>query len=271
MTTAADVLQYLNTLAPPYMQEPWDNCGLLCGRKDREVRKIMVALDPFRDVIGQAIAINADLIVTHHPLIFGDGLKAVNDDTQTGRNLMTLLEHGIAAINAHTNWDQAPGGVNDCLAARLGLQNVQLIHPNGTDESGREWGLLRRGETRRQSLEEFLPFVKEALSCDGLRYVSGGRDVCHVAVGGGSCGGELEEVFSAGCDTFITADVKYNQFRDAFDLGLNLIDAGHFHTENPSMAVLAQRLQEAFPETEVVFYRDHRDPMRFFQRGRDGL
>lgn len=264
MTTAADVLRYLNTIAPPEMQESWDNCGLLCGREGKEVRKILVALDPFRDVIEEAIAIRADLIVTHHPLIFGDGLKAVNDCTETGQSLLTLIGHDIAAINAHTNFDMAPGGVNHILAARLGLRNVQVVNPQGVDASGRQWGLLRQGEVTKQSLEAFLAFVKSALDCNGLRYVSGGRDVRHVAVGGGSCGSELMDAFLAGCDTFVTADVKYNQFHDAAELGVNLIDAGHFHTENPAVMVLAEKLQAAFPETEVVFSRQHRDPMAFF-------
>lgn len=264
MTTASDVLQYLHTIAPPYMQESWDNCGLLCGRESKEVRKILVALDPFRNVIDQAISINADLIVTHHPLIFGNGMMAVNDSTEVGRSLLTLISHDIAAINAHTNWDQAPGGVNDCLAARLGLTQIQVVNPQGTDEHGRAWGLLRKGEVRQQPLAEFLTHVKESLDCEGLRYVSGGKSVCHVAVGGGACGSELKDAYLAGCDTFVTADVKYNQFRDALDLGMNLIDAGHFHTENPSMAIMAGLLQKAFPDVEVVFSTQHRDPMGFF-------
>lgn len=264
MTTVSDILQYLNTIAPPYMQEAWDNCGLLCGRRDKEVKKVLVALDPFRNVVEEAIAANADLLVTHHALIFGDGIKAVNDASETGRNLMALITHDIAAINAHTNWDQAPGGVNDILAARLGLQNVQVVNPQGVDENGREWGLLRRGEVPRQTLPEFLSHVKNALGCEGLRYVSGGREVSHVAVGGGSCGGGLRDALAAGCDTLVTADVKYNQFREALDLNMNLIDAGHFHTENPSMVVMAGLLREAFPEMEVVFSQQHRDCMRFF-------
>lgn len=264
MTTVSEVLQYLGTIAPPFMQESWDNCGLLCGRRDKEVKKILVALDPFRNVVEAAITGNVDLLVTHHPLIFGDGLKAVNDCTETGRNVMALIAHDIAAINAHTNWDQAPGGVNDCLAAQLGLSQVQVIRPQGVDEHGREWGLLRRGKVPRQTLPEFLSLVKKALDCDGLRYVSSGQDVHHVAVGGGSCGSELQDAFQAGCDTFVTADVKYNQFRDALDLGVNLIDAGHFHTENPSMVVLADLLRKAFPDTEVIFYARHRDVMKFF-------
>lgn len=264
MTTVADILRYLNTIAPPYMQEDWDNCGLLCGRREKEVKKILVALDPFRDVVEEAVAGNADLLVTHHSLIFGDGLKAVTDGTETGRNLMALIAHDVAAINAHTNWDQAPGGVNDILAARLGLSQVRVIDPQGADEQGREWGLLRRGVVKEQPLPEFLAYVKEVLACDGLRYVSGSGLVHHVAVGGGSCGSELRDALNAGCDTLVTADVKYNQFRDALDLGMNLIDAGHFHTENPSMTVMADLLQAAFPDTEVVFSTRHQDPMKFF-------
>lgn len=264
MTTVVDVLAYLNTIAPPYMQESWDNCGLLCGRESKEVKKILVALDPFRDVIEQAISINADLLVTHHALIFGTGVKAVNDSTQIGHCILTLAEHSIAAINAHTNWDQAPGGVNDCLAARLRLSQVQVIRPLGADAQGREWGLLRKGVIREQPLPEFLAHVKKQLGCDGLRYVSGGRAVHRVAVGGGSCGSEMKDALDAGCDTFVTADLKYNQFRDALDLGLNLIDAGHFHTENPSMVIMADLLQAAFPDVEVVFSRQHRDAMEFF-------
>lgn len=264
MIRVSDVLRYLNTIAPPCMQESWDNCGLLCGRQDQQVQKILVALDPFRNVVEAAIAENADLLVTHHALIFGDGLKAVNDATETGRNLMALISHHIAAINAHTNWDMAPGGVNDILAARLGLSQIQVIHPLGLDEKGREWGLLRRGEVTPQPLPEFLSLVKEALGCDGLRYVSGGRDVHTVAVGGGSCGSELRDAFAAGCDTFVTADLKYNHFREALDLGINLIDAGHFHTENPSMEVMTNLLRETFPEIEVIFLKQHRDAMQFF-------
>lgn len=264
MATVADVLAYLNTIAPPAMAESWDNVGLLSGRKGKNVNKLLVALDPFRGVIQEAVSEQADLIVTHHPLIFGDALMAVNEDTETGRNLLMLIEHGIAAINAHTNLDQAPGGVNDALAEKLGLDCVSIIDPQGLDEQGREWGLLRTGTVKEQTLGCFLSSVKEALGCKGLRYVDGGSPVHRVAVGGGSCAGAIYEVASTGCDTFVTADVKYNQFWEARDLGLNLIDAGHFYTENPVTEVLARKLQEKFPEVTVMISRTHRDCMEFF-------
>lgn len=264
MTTVADILQYIETIAPPYMKEEWDNVGLLCGRKDREVKKILVALDPFRSVIEEAIAEKADLIVTHHPLIFRDRLMAVNEDNETGRCLLTLIEQSIAAINAHTNLDLAPGGINDILAQTLGLENIQVITPEGTDPQGRPYGLLRCGTVVEQALQDFLANVKTNLKCDGLRYVDVGRPVRKVAVGGGSCADGMQEALTAGCDTFVTADVKYNQFRTAYELGLNLIDAGHFHTENPTMPVLAQKLQAAFPDVAVKFSENHRDCMKFY-------
>lgn len=264
MPTIADILQYMQTIAPPQIMESWDNGGLLCGRKDKEVHKILVALDPFRNVIQEAIEEHADLIVTHHPLIFKEPITAVNEDTETGRCLLTLIEHGIAAINAHTNLDLASGGINDCLAAALGLENVEIIHPMGTLEDGRPYGLLRSGTVDPQSLPLFLSHVKACLGCGGLRYVDSGKPVHKVAVGGGACADELYDALGAGCDTFVTSDVKYNRFRTAYEQGLNLIDAGHFYTENPAMPVLAEKLQAAFPETEVKFSKKHTDCMKFF-------
>ena len=264
MATVADILAFVESLAPRSMKMDWDNVGLLCGRKDKEVRKILVALDPFRNVIEEAIEIGADCIVTHHPLIFRSPLMAVNEDSETGRCVLTLIEHGIAAINAHTNYDLAPGGINDVLAQTLGLSEITVINPEGMDAEGRPYGLLRCGTVGEIPLKVFLVAIKEKLHCDGLRYVSSGKSVRKVAVGGGSCADEMMDALTAGCDTFVTADVKYNQFRTAYELGLNLIDAGHFHTENPAMPVLAEKLRAAFPGVEVVFSKKHSDCMKFF-------
>ena len=264
MATVADILKYIESIAPPYMMESWDNVGLLCGRKDREVKKILVALDPFRNVVEEAISEKCDLVVTHHPLIFRDKIMALNEDTETCRNLLTLVENGIAAINAHTNLDLAPGGVNDILAATLGLENIEVVNPEGEDAQGRPYGLLRCGTVPEQSLSAFLASVKKNLGCDGLRYVEGSKPVRKVAVGGGSCADFMEEAAAAGCDTFVTADIKYNQFRNGYELGLNLIDAGHFHTENPTMPVLAAKLRLAFPEVEIKLAENHSECMKFF-------
>ena len=257
MSTVADILRFLEALAPRSMKMEWDNVGLLCGSKNAEVTKVLVALDPFEGVCHEAADVGAQLIVTHHPLIFR-APKAITDDTSIGRSIMFLCAHGISAINAHTNLDQVPGGVNDVLAAKLGLENIEIINPvDGV-------GLLRCGEVEAQPLESFLAAVKERLGCEGLRYVSSANSVHKVAVGGGACAGEMMEAISAGCDTFVTSDIKYNQFWDAHDLGLNLIDAGHFQTENPVVAVLAEKIAAAFPEIEVEISKTHADCMKYY-------
>ena len=150
------------------------------------------------------------------------------------------------------------------LAQKLGLQNVQVIDPVGTTESGSPYGLLRCGNVEQTKLEAFLTHVKEALGTPTLRYVNGGRAVGKVAVGGGACAGEFHAALAAGCDTFVTSDVKYNQFWDAKDLGMNLIDAGHFYTENPITACLAEKIAAAFPKVTVKISETHRDCMKFY-------
>lgn len=262
MPTVADILAFVETLAPRYMKEDWDNVGLNCGHMDRPVKKILVALDPFTQVCQEAKEVGADLLVTHHALLWKPGF--ITDADTQGRNTLFLIENGIAHINAHTNLDCAPGGVNDELARKLALVNVRVIRPQGVDESGAEWGLLRMGDVPEQPLDAFLNRVKTLLGNEGLRYVDGGKPVRRVAVGGGSCAGGMREVVAAGCDTFVTADIKYNQFWDARDLGLNLIDAGHFHTENPVVAVLAKKIAAAFPEVEVKISENHCDCMKFY-------
>ena len=259
----SDILAYMEQLAPSYMKMDWDNVGLLCGDPDQQVTKILVALDPFEDTVREAQEIGAQLVLTHHPLIFRP-CKSVTESDPVGKTLRLLIQHDISAINAHTNLDCAPGGVNDVLAERLNLKNVVVVNPQGEDAQGRPWGLLRKGITEGKTLEEFLKTVKENLGCPGLRYVSGGKPVRNVAVGGGACGSEMMDAVRAGCDTFVTSDLKYNQFWDAQDMGLNLIDAGHFYTENPVCTMLKEAMEEKFPEITTVISKKHGDCMKFF-------
>lgn len=262
MTVVKDILTYLNTLAPPAMKEDWDRVGLNCGRMDRPVQRVLVALDPFFHVCEEAAAWDAQLLVTHHALLWTPGF--VTDQDQQGRCALFLMEHGIAHINAHTNLDCAPGGVNDVLARTLGLEDIQVLDPGGVDAEGRPWGLLRAGKVPSMPVDAFLRRVKQSLHCPGLRYVDGGRPVHRVAVGGGNCSGELQTVLRAGCDTFVTADTRYNQFWDAADLGITMIDAGHFYTENPVCAMLAHKISRKFPEISVKVSEKHTDCMKFF-------
>ncbi len=258
--TVGTVYEYLKTLAPEYMAMEWDHVGLLCGRMDREVTKILVALDPFYHVCEEAKSLGCELLVTHHPAIWE--LETVNDQTISGKTLLYLIENGISAVNAHTNLDCAPDGVNDALANILGLREVCVIDPKGEDEKGRPYGLLRGGIVDEIAPEKFVAHVKAALGCQGVRYVAGGN-ITRAAVGGGSCSDAMYRVRQLGYDCLVTADCKYNAFADAKEIGLTLIDAGHFWTENPVCTYLAEKLREKFPEIEVFLSKKHSDCIIF--------
>lgn len=248
--------------APEYMKMEWDNVGLMCGHAAQEVTRVLVALDASYRVLNEAQAAHCELVVCHHPLIFG-GTKTVTDETPVGRSLLFAIENGISVLSFHTNLDCAPEGVNDVLARSLGLSEVTVMEPAGTDEQGRAYGLVRTGTVPETDVRSFAAQVKQALGCEGLRYADGGRPVHRVAVGGGSCGGAIGDVLAHGCDTLVTADLKYHEFADAPYLGINLIDAGHFQTENPVCARLEALLRGAFPELTVLRSQNHRDETHF--------
>ena len=256
MVIVQDIINLMESLSPTALKQDWDNVGLNCGSRNAEVKKVLIALDPFEHVCKEAADWGADLLLTHHPLIFRP-IPMVTDDAAITRGLITLVQNGISHFCAHTNLDSAEGGVNDVLAETLGLGNISPIAEN-------HWNMLRCGELPQQNLSHFLKTVKEKLHAPGLRYCDAGKPVRKVAVGGGACSGGLFDALQAGCDTFVTADVKYNEFWDACEQGLNLIDAGHFYTENPVVAVLAEKISAAFPEIEVKISETHADCMKYY-------
>ena len=253
--TVQTILDYLWTLAPVEYKEDFDNVGFLIGRREKPVTKFLVALDATEAVAAEAEALGCELVVTHHPVIFRAPKHLTDDDPRT-RVLLAYLERGLAVISMHTNLDCAPGGVTDVLAARLGVRYVEIL-PDGETA-----GLIRVGELEETALPAFAAFVRKVLACPGLRYAEGGRPVRRVAVGGGACAGFMDTVAAAGCDTFVTADLKYHEFCDAAVLGLNLIDAGHFETEDPVCDTLIEKLSARFPEAQVLRAR-HGDCIRY--------
>lgn len=254
MIQVQNLLTYMESLAPKALAMDWDNPGLQIGCPEQEVHKILIALDPFEGVCREAVQTGADLVITHHPMFFRPA-KNITSSSATGRAAMTLIQNGISLFSAHTNLDIASGGINDVLAAKLGMKDVEVFG---------EENLLRKGSIPCQPLSAFLEKVKTALGCPGLRYADGGIPCRKIAVGGGACADSFWEAKLDGCDTFVTSDIKYNQFWDARDIGLNLIDAGHFYTENPIVAVLAEKIQAAFPDIQVEISKTHRDCMNFF-------
>ena len=261
MAAVKDIFHYLDSIAPFATQLDFDNAGFLVGRGDRQVHRLLVSLDITEEVAREAVERGAELVVSHHPVIFHPA-KSVTDADPVGRTLLALIEGGVAAICAHTNLDASVGGVNDALAQRLGLTDLSVLEPSGVDGEGRPIGIGRVGTLaggEAPGLTVFAAQVKEALGANGVRYVDAGKPVRRVAVGGGACGDMLELARAQSCDTFVTSDVKYNQFLDARDLGVNLIDAGHYPTENVVCPVLVQKLREAFPEVEVLPTDRHKE------------
>lgn len=258
MTTAGEVFSFLQEKVPFQLQCDWDNSGFLVGRADAEVTKVLVALDITQPVVQEAVMQGAQLIVAHHPVIFGR-IGTVTDQTAAGRVVLTLAEHRIAAICAHTNLDAVEGGVNDALALKLGLTDIGQLHQNGVDNRGRPIGIGRVGYVPQQPLYDFALAVKSLLGANGLRLVDGNKSVHKVAVGGGACADMMGDVLAQGCDTFITSDVKYHNFLDAKTEGLNLIDAGHFPTENVVCPVLRDWLSEHFPQLTISISKQHQE------------
>lgn len=260
MAAVKDIYQFLDGRAPFDSQMGFDNAGFLVGESGRPVARILVALDITEQVIQEAAELQAELIVSHHPVIW-EGAKSVTDESILGRKLLALVTQGIAAICAHTNLDAARGGVNDALAAALGLTDTALLKTYGVYPDGTPYGIERVGTLPGGPvpLAEFAGQVKEKLGAHGVRYVDAGRPVRKVAAGGGSCSSSMADVLAAGCDTFVTADVKYDGFLDAKAMGLNLIDAGHYPTENVVCPVLVSWLKEGFPEVEVLLSRSHKE------------
>ena len=260
MATVREIYQYLDGLAPFSLQMEFDNAGFLVGRGERAVSKILVSLDITEEVAEEAAELGAELIVSHHPVIFRPA-KSVTDGDPDGRVLLALAEHRIAAICAHTNLDAVAGGVNDALAQKLGLVQSEQLHQDGVDGSGRPDGIGRVGSTTGAPMyaPAFAAFVKEALGANGVRYVDARRPVRRVAVGGGACADLLRDALALGCDTFVTADVKYDQFLEAKALGITLMDAGHYATEQVVCPKIVEYLARCFPALEVRMSRTHRE------------
>ena len=254
MPTVHDIESALYALAPKALAAEWDNVGLLAGSADREVRSVLVALDITEPVVDEAERMGADLIVSHHPVIFHP-VKSITDRDPSGRLLIRLVRSGTGAVCMHTNLDAAQGGVNDALASALGLQDAA---------PAAEGGIARIGTLpEAMALPGFLARVKNALRPNGLRYVDGGRPIRKVAAGGGACGDFLWEAAALGCDAFVTADLKYNHFLDAGVLGLTVIDAGHFPTEDVVCPMVVRYLREKFPEVQVEKSAVHREVIQY--------
>jgi len=266
-----DILSALFEFAPEEAKLSFDNVGHLVGDENAEVSKILLALDVTTWTVQEAAQIGAQLIVVHHPVVYGEGVKSVTTATTTGRRILALAENKISAISMHTNLDAAPDGVNQAIAEKLGLTDLTLpdVDPRdyseGTRFAGQKHVIARAGYTKKPlPMSEFLKHVKDALGVNGLRYYDAGIPVHHVGIIGGSGDTEIDTIISHGCDTFVTGEVRYKSWLEAKERGINLIDADHYGTENSVLPKLMSELNRVFPEIEVVYSKSHEMTAQYY-------
>lgn len=238
------LLEICHQIAPLDCVWSADNVGLLIDR-DGGVERVLVALDVSLDVIDEAKNIGAHMIISHHPVIF-EPLKSVTFDDSTGRRVISLIKNNIACIAMHTNYDGAKNGINDELARLAGITNIETLI-NTDSEYGR-FGYLQNPI----EFSSYAKTIKDTLNAEGVRAHDAGRPVHKVCVGSGGSGKLLPLAIAAGCDTFITGDVRHDIFCDARDMGINLIDAGHFATEDIMCDLLVKELSKCAPELKVT-------------------
>jgi len=263
MAKVKEIRDYFNREVPFYMAMGFDNVGLLAGYCNADVTRVLTALDITDAVIEEAASCGAQLIVSHHPLIF-DPIKRVTDDDAAGRKLIRILTGGMSAICLHTNLDTAEGGVNDILMGALGGRVTGLLEKHGCHPDGRPYGVARIGELEKpMEFHAFLERTKQSLGTT-LRYVDGARPVKKLACCGGAGGDEIDQVIASGCDTYVTADLKYHQFLRAKEAELNLIDGDHFCTENLVVPHIRDLLVRGFPDLDVRISNVHAQAVEFY-------
>ena len=250
MATVKEIRDWMNSIAPYELAEEWDNSGLLLGRTEERVTGVLVALDVTKEVLKEAEQSGANLILTHHPFLFSP-MNRMTDETFCGELLLTAAEKKIALLCAHTNLDRAKEGINAQLCRLLGVNTNDEIQAFKTGTISRE-----------MTLKEFLELVQERLHCYGLKYTG---DLTKKIQTVGICSGSGSEFLeAANTDVFLTADAKYHNHQQAEQLGIALVDAGHFETETIICPVLVEKLREAFPKLPVKLSETHRGFYQYF-------
>ena len=244
-----EILKRLEVEYPPSCAEEWDNPGLLVGRRSGEVRRIFVALDVTDETLEDACSWGADLMVTHHPLIFGS-IRQVNEDTFIGRRILKLIEHRMSYYAMHTNFDVR--GMAELNERQLGLVNARVLMKTGDNEERPE-GIGRIGELAEpMALTALAEHVKTCMGVPDVRcYGASELPIARGAVCGGAGKSVVQEALDAGAEALVTGDIDYHTAIDALSEGLHILDAGHYGTEYCFISYMTDRLSRMFPECQV--------------------
>lgn len=253
MSTVTHIYDAIDRLAPFWLTMDFDNTGILVGDRNREVSCALLALDCTPAVVEQARQLGAQLIITHHPVIFHP-LKRVNEDAV----VYLLIRSDIAVISAHTNLDIAQGGVNDALASAIGLRDCRGLEL--LNEQTGAW--LGRIGTLPEPLspEAFAAHIKACLNASSIKFSAAPRVIRTVALCSGSGADCLDAAISAGADALLTSEVKQHEYLAATAAGISIFDAGHFDTEDIVIEPLRDYLAKEIPD--VHFFTTHRSAIQ---------
>lgn len=266
MPTVREINSYFDSVAPYNVRFEVDNVGLIIESKPFvDVTKVITALDITSEVIDEAIEFGAQLIISHHPIIFHPIMNILSDDA-IGKRIIKLIANNISVICLHTNFDVTTGGVCDELLKALGAKPKGLLNPLGKDNEGKDWGLSRVGVLPKAiTMQEYLAYIENTLNPNGLRYYDSGRSVFRISCAGGLCNqDEVIMAYKKGCDTYVAGDIIYDIFIFAKEVGMNIIDAGHFCTENVVVPVYTRILRKQFPNIDVRESKRHCQIIKFF-------
>ena len=254
-----DIIKIIEDFAPLSIQEGWDNSGLCIGSPEDEVNSVLLALDCTPELVDEAVTVGADMIVTHHPLIFS-GLKKISPDNKIGAAVTKAIKVGVAVYAAHTNADKVLAGVSGAMSARLGLQNVRVL-----DEDGEGTGLGVVGELPEpMGAETFVALVKERF---GLKVVKTSKPlekaVSRVAVCGGSGGSLIGAARKAGADVYVSGDISYHNYFT--EDGFMIMDIGHYESEIEIVDILFSLIKKNFPTFAVRITQNiNSNPIYYF-------
>lgn len=254
MTRIDEVYNAVDAFAPFNTAEAWDNCGLLVRGEREGITKALLAVDITPATIDEAAGLGAELIISHHPVIFAP-LSRLN----SAQPAYLLAKHNISAICAHTNLDLAVGGVNDILAARLCLKNIRPL--GKPDANGLSLGRMGEFDLNVEQ-ETGLKFIRKNLGANGVGYTAYDGILRRIAVCGGAGADLLERAAELGADALITGEAKHHHLLLAESLGIMLILAGHLCTERVVLAPFAEYLSGKLPEVEFAVSRRECDPVK---------
>ena len=258
--TIADACRLLESIAPCALAEEWDNVGLLVGDPAAPLRSVLTCLTLSPDVVEEAIAAKASLVVTHHPLPFR-GVKTITTDSIDGGSLWRLARAGVAVYSPHTAYDSAAGGVNQQWADRLGLTAIRALDP-ATDRTDGA-GVGRIGNWSGGDFDALVETVKRLTNQSAVQVVTPGEGRCaNVAIACGSGGSLLDLAVGAGCDVFLTGEMGFHECLRCRSLGVGVILTGHYASERFALETLADRLRAGLPGVEATASRVEADPLR---------